>query len=138
MFEKKSNSLPHLAKRRLQYCRYKTSDLVENYSPTQCMPWEHNLRYVDHLKAREQALINHLSIKASHDLKTILLRKATPSSEPKRVGQWVYLLRHGEFLGPGQVANALGQQCSVKIGNRYLNCHFSDLVPLTDLELQQI
>ena len=116
----------------------KTTDLMSDYAPVECQPWEHSFRYVEHLKSRQQALVNHLSIKASHDLRTILLRKATPSSEPKSVGQWVYLLRSGEFFGPGQVAHALGQQCSVKIGNRYLNCHFSDLIPLTDHELRQL
>ena len=111
---------------------------VVNQSLSQAEPWDPHLRYAQLLKVRQEAVLNHLQIVTQSKFRNIILRKATPSSEPKTVGQWVYVKRNGHYEGPGQVCASLNRQCQVVIGSKYINAAFSDLIPLTQDEINLI
>ena len=109
-----------------------------NQSVNQAESWDSNLRYAQLLKARQDAVLNHLQIVTKSKFRNIILRKATPTAETKSIGQWVYIKRNGHYEGPGRVCAALNNQCQVVIGSSYLNAAFSDLIPLTQEEIDAI
>ena len=111
---------------------------VVNQSLSQAEPWDPNLRYAQLLKVRQEAVLNHLQIVTKSKFRNTILRKATPNAEPKSVGQWVYIKRNGHFEGPGQVCASLNNQCQVAMGSSYMNAAFSDLIPLTQDEIDSI
>ena len=136
---------------------YNLSDMSSGYSPVQLVygpqdsltsivdqslsqaeSWDPNLRYAQLLKARQDAVFNHLKIVTKSKFRNTILRKATPTAEPKTIGQWVYIKRNGQYEGPGQVCSSLNQKCQVVIGSSYLNAAFSDLIPLTQEEIDAI
>ena len=111
---------------------------IADMTPAEAQLWDSTLRYAELLKSRQQAILNHNEIKTRSKFRNILLRKATPTPEAKHLGQWVWLLRHDQYLGPGQVASSLESQCQVKIGNRYYHAHFRDLIPLNQSEINRL
>ena len=136
---------------------YNLSEMSTGYSPVQLVfgpqdsltsvvhqtlseaeSWDPHLRYAQLLKARQDAVLNHLQIVTKSKFRNIILRKATPTAEPKTVGQWVYVKRNGHYEGPGQVCSTLNHQCQVVIGSSYINASYSDLIPLTQDEIDSI
>ena len=111
---------------------------IVNQSLNQAESWDPNLRYAQLLKVRQEAVLNHLQIVTKSKFRNMILRKATPTAEPKTIGQWVYIKRNGQYEGPGQVCSSLNSKCQVVIGSSYLNASFSDLIPLTQEEIDAI
>ena len=104
-----------------------TVGMVEEVDP------EH--RYVESIKMRQEAILEHQKVKNSLKLRQFLLRKSRPSVEPKELGTWCWIMRQGEWKGPGQVAASLAGECQLKVGGTWMTCRHSDLLPLTEHEL---
>ena len=92
-------------------------------------------RYVESIKMRQEAIMEHLKTKSSLKLRQFLLRKSRPSVEPKPLGTWCWIMRQGEWKGPGQVTASLAGECQFKMGTTWMSCRHSDLLPLTEQEL---
>ena len=104
---------------------------------TQAEDWSEHSKVTEIMRYRLDCLKNHLEIKNSRKIRNVILRKSVPSVEPKRLGQWVFLKRQDEWVGPAQVTHSLESECAVKVGNKYYNCRHADLLPLTQNQLDR-
>ena len=91
----------------------------------------------DEIKAREEALKNHLEIKMSNKLRQAILAKTRPTPDEKNVGEVVHFKRAKDdrWRGPGVVADSIRGQASVKMGKYYYPCRHADLLRVTETEL---
>ena len=110
---------------------------VQDLSPVECQQEDVTSRYLKDFATRDQAIKNHNEIRNSRKLRDLLLSRSKPTVEPKRLGSWVWYLRHGDWLGPAQVTSSLHGEASVKEGNSWLTCRHNELLPLTESELQR-
>ena len=111
---------------------------IVNQSVNQAESWDPNLRCAQLLKARQDAVLNNLQIVNKSKFRNLILRKATPTAETKSIGQWVFIKRNGQYEGPARVCASLNNQCQVVICSSYLIAAFSDLIPLTQEEIDDI
>ena len=98
-------------------------------------PIDKSYRYMEDFRIRQQARDSHNMVKNSNKLKQILLRKSNPTPEVKPVGTHVWVKRHGQFIGIGQVCHSLGSEAGVKMSKGWLTCKHSDLMRLNSREL---
>ena len=107
-------------------------------SPVELQDRDMKANIVEQLQAREQARIEHLSLKASDKVRDALYRKTVPTRDRKELGTWVWMKRSLEkdWRGPGQISDSLHSGCSVKIGNQYFSARHEDCLPLTAKEME--
>ena len=98
-------------------------------------PTNKSYRYMEDFRIRQQARESHNMIKNSNKLKQILLRKSNPTPEVKPIGTHVWVRRHGQFIGIGQVCHSLGSEAGVKMAKGWMTCKHSDLMRLNSREL---
>ena len=114
---------------------------IQELSPTQLQN-EDNLPQTisSNLAAREMAVQNHQKLKLQQKFRHAILSKIIPDKDRKEVGQWVWVKRQGEtdWHGPGQVAQSVGGNSTVKVGRSYLPCRNpGDLVELNKSEIDK-
>ena len=133
---------------------YNQSEMRSGFSPSQLVygqsgalasitemsPQEQDASYLQHrfgklFKAREDAIAGHIRAKTSNKIKEVLRRKSRPTTEKKKVGEWVWLFKNDKWHGPGRVCAALDTEIAVKIGGRWHGAKHSDLLPLTRKEI---
>ena len=133
---------------------YNQSEMRSGFSPSQLVfgqsgalasitdmsPQEQDASHLQHrfgklFKAREDAIAGHIRAKTSNKIKEVLRRKSRPTTEKKKVGEWVWLFKNDKWHGPGRVCAALDTEIAVKIGGRWHGAKHSDLLPLTRKEI---
>ena len=133
---------------------YNQSEMRSGFSPSQLVfgqagamasitdmsPQEQDGSHLHHrfgklFKAREDAIAGHIRVKTSNKIKEVLRRKSRPTTEKKKVGEWVWLYKKDKWHGPGRVCAALDTEIAVKIGGRWHGAKHSDLLPLTRKEI---
>ena len=88
--------------------------------------------------ARNEARINHLTLKASSKIREALYRKTIPTIDSKPIGSWVWVRRSLEsnWMGPGRISHSLDWECSVKIKNKFFTARHEDCLLLTKREIE--
>ena len=88
--------------------------------------------------ARNEARINHLTLKASSKIREALYRKTVPTVDSKPIGSWVWVRRSLEsnWMGPGRISHSLDWECSVKIKNKFFTARHEDCLLLTKREIE--
>ena len=133
---------------------YNQSEMRSGFTPSQLVyghagaltsiaemtPQEEDKSHLQHrfgnlFKAREDAIVGHIKAKTSNKIKEVLRRKSRPTTEKKKVGEWVWLFKKEKWHGPGRVCAALDTEIAVKIGGRWHGAKHSDLLPLTRKEI---
>ena len=109
---------------------------AQDLSPVECQDPDTSSSILQDLLAREKAIENHTIIRNSRKLREVILGRSRPTPEVKRLGSYVWYKRHGAWMGPAQVGMSLAGECSVKNGNIWYNAKHSELLPLTDAELE--
>ena len=92
------------------------------------------------MRAREEALANHLSIKADQKFKEMLRRKTVPGKEHKPIGSWVYFKRSQEieWKGPGKILAAADNEVVILMGNKPYRARQDDVILLGERELKEM
>lgn len=108
----------------------------QDLSPVECQEPDSDSRYIKELMIRQEAIANHNVIRNSRKLREVILGRSKPTPARKKVGEWVWYRRQGNWLGPGQVGMSLASECSVKEGNSWYNAKHDELLPLNDHELK--
>ena len=71
----------------------------------------------DLIKAREEALKNHLEIRMSNKLRQAILGKTRPTPDENKVGEVVYFKRAKDtrWRGPGVVSDSVQRHADINI-----------------------
>ena len=91
----------------------------------------------DKMRAREEAMANHVQLKMSRKIRQAILAKVRPTRGKKIIGRWFYWKRANEkdWWGPGQLVESLGSQATLRMGKHSYHARHDDLVELNRNEL---
>ena len=80
---------------------------ILDQGPTELQDYSGSLKSL--FQAREEARINHLTLKCSSKIKEALYRKTIPTIDSKPIGTWVWVRRSLEdnWMGPGRISHSL-------------------------------
>ena len=84
----------------------------------------------DKMRAREEAMANHVQLKMSRKIRQAILAKVRPTRGKTVVGRWFYWKRANEkdWWGPGQLVESLGSQATLRMGKHSYHARHDDLV----------
>ena len=85
------------------------------------------------LRAREEAMVNHVQLKTSRKIRQAILAKVRPTRGRKGIGRWYFLKRANEkdWWGPGQLIESLVSHATLRMGKHFYSARNDNLVELT-------
>ena len=86
------------------------------------------------LRARGEAMVNHVQLKTSRKIRQAILAKVRPTRGRKGIGRWYFLKRANEW-GPGQLIESLVSHATLRMDKHFYSARNDNLVELTRNEL---